>query len=144
VWLENGLRQYERLYAHQKLSDADTNDALAAASYVCAVVDLEKYLVQRADMLVAALKSDNKQERAKTFNGMARAAPILIPLMSTAFVIERPSCERTFVIVLHYLHENPDMLPKDAGTIIDRALLDAYSKTDEQALPNHPRAQGKR
>lgn len=81
MWLQNGIRQHQRLNAHENLSERDANDALVVTSYVCAVVDLEKYLVQRADLLAGALHRRKKRALdPKILDGMTRALPILVPL----------------------------------------------------------------
>ena len=129
AWLQNGIRQHQRLNAHENLSEKDANDALVVTSYVCAVVDLEKYLVQRADLLAEALHGRKKRALdPKLLDGMTRALPILVPLMKTDFFTDSPSCERVFVIVWDYLEQYPEMLPKDADAIVEKALLDAYAK----------------
>jgi hypothetical protein len=132
AWLQNGIRQHERFDAHEKLSDKEVNDALAVTSYVCSVVDLEKYLVKRADLLAGALQ-DGKQKRhinPQKLDGMATALPLLIPLMDTRFFEENPSCDKVFVVVRNYLDKYPEMLPKNAEEIVEKALLDAYRKPD--------------
>jgi len=129
AWLQNGIRQHQRLNAHEGLSEKDANDALIVTSYVCAVVDLEKYLVQRVDLLGGALEDGKKRALdPKMLYGMTRALPILVPLMKTDFFTDSPSCERGVVIVRDYLEKYPETLPKDASAIVDNALLDAYTK----------------
>jgi hypothetical protein len=134
AWLQNGIRQYQRLNAHENLSDKEAKDALVVTSYVCAVVDLEKYLVQRADLLAGALKAGRKKKHyinPEKLNGMAAALPMLVPLMETQFFTDSPTCDRVFVIVRDYLDKYPEMLPKDADAVVEKALLDAYAKTSE-------------
>ncbi|HVW71035.1 MAG TPA: hypothetical protein VHB68_18780 [Steroidobacteraceae bacterium] len=133
VWLQNGLRQYQRLKAHERLSEPESQDALTVTSYVCAVVDLEKYLAQRAILLAKALEEGKaKPTEPGLLDGMARAVPILIPLLKTDFVKAGPSCEQAFDMVRSFLDRYPEMLPKDADVIVDRALLAAYAKSDER------------
>jgi hypothetical protein len=130
AWLQNGIKLHQRMNAHDNLSEKDASEALVATSYVCAVVDLEKYLVQRAELLAGALE-DGKKKRPldpKIFDGMTRALPILVPLMKTDFFADSPSCESVLIIVRDYLEEYPEMLPKGAEAIVEKALLEAYTK----------------
>jgi hypothetical protein len=134
VWLRNGIDQYERLSAHENLSENDANDALVVRSYVCAVVDLEKYLVLRADLLAAAVREARKKKHhinPEKLNGMAEALPILVPLMRTKFATDNPPCDRIVLSVREYLGKYPEMLTKDADVVIEKTLLDRYSKIDE-------------
>src|SRR5579863_8725261 len=62
AWLQNGVTQQQRWNAHEKLSDKELNDATLVASYICAVVDLEKELVQRAALLSQALQTGKKKK----------------------------------------------------------------------------------
>jgi hypothetical protein len=131
-WLRNGLNQLERLNAHETLSEQETNHALVVRSYVCAVVDLERYLVLRADLLARAVGEGRKKHRANAerLEGMAAAIPILVPLMQTKFSVEGAPCESIVLTVGEYLEKYPEMRTKDAGVIIDKALLDAYSRNN--------------
>jgi hypothetical protein len=133
AWLRNGIDQYERLNAHENLSERDSNDALVVRSYVCAVVDLEKYLVLRADLLAGAVRAARKKHHInpEKLNGMAEALPILVPLMQTKFATDSPSCDQIVLSVQEYLNKYPEMLTKDAAVVIEKALLDRYSKIDE-------------
>lgn len=133
VWLRNGIDQYERLNAHENLSENDANDALVVRSYVCAIVDLEKYLVQRADLLAGAVGAARKKRHIhpERLAGMAEALPILVPLMQTRFSTDSPPCDRIVLSVGEYLGKYPEMLTKDADVVIDKALLDTYSKVNE-------------
>jgi hypothetical protein len=133
AWLRNGIDQYERHNAHENLSESDSNDALVVRSYVCAVVDLEKYLVLRADLLAGAVQAARKKHHinAEKLNGMAEALPILVPLMQTKFATDSPSCDQIVLSVREYLSKYPEMLTKDAAVVIEKALLDRYSKIDE-------------
>jgi hypothetical protein len=138
LWLQNGIRQYQRLNAHETVTDKEASDAMAVTSYVCAVVDLEKYLVQRADLLAGALAEGTKKKPhidARMLNGMAQALPLLVPLMKTSFSTDSLSCDRASVIVGEYLEKYPEMLTKDAGALVDKALLASYLKTDEPEAP---------
>jgi hypothetical protein len=132
-WLRNGIVQYERLNAHENLSESAANDALVVRSYVCAVVDLEKYLVLRADLLAGAVGSARKKHHInpEKLNGMAEALPILVPLMRTKFATDSPPCDLIVLSVREYLNKYPEMLTKDAVVVIEKALLDKYSKIDE-------------
>jgi hypothetical protein len=133
AWLQNGIRQYQRLNAHENLSDKETSDAQVVTSYVCAVVDLEKYLVLRADLLAGALEEGRKKHHInpEKLNGMMAALPMLAPLMETTFFTDSPSCERVFVIVRNFLDKYPEMLTKDADEVVEEALLEAYPKADK-------------
>ena len=62
---------------------------------------------------------------------MAEALPILVPLMQTRFSTDSPPCDRIVLSVGEYLGKYPEMLSKDAEVVIDKALLDTYSKVDE-------------
>jgi hypothetical protein len=130
-WLQNGIRQQQRWNAHETLSDKELNDATIVTSYVCAVVDLEKYFVQRAALLSGALEDRKKKPSLdpRLRAGMTRAAPILIPLMESDFSADTPSCDRSLVIVHDYLEKYPEMLEKDADVIVEKALLEAYTRT---------------
>ena len=46
AWLQRGIKQQQRWNAHETLSAEELNEATLVTSYVCAVVDLEKYLVE--------------------------------------------------------------------------------------------------
>ena len=132
VWLQNGIRQYQRFNAHENLSEKETNDAMVVTSYVCAVVDLEKYLVQRAILLAGALEEGRKKHHnnPQMLDGMAEALPMLVPLMKTNFFTDSPSCDTAFVIVRNYLEKYPEVLTKDADAVVEKALLDAYANTN--------------
>lgn len=133
VWLQNGINHYEHLNAHESLSDNDANDALVVRSYVCAIVDLEEYLVLRADLLAGAVGDARKRRHInpQKLSGMAEVLPIIVPLMQTKFSTDSPPCDRIVLIVRDYLGKYPEMLTKDADVVIERALLDAYSKINE-------------
>jgi hypothetical protein len=131
TWLQHGIRQYERLTAGETLSVEDANAGRYARSYVCAVLDLEKYLVQRADLLAAALEEGKKKKHhinPQIIEGMSRAMPIMVPLMNTDFFTDSPSCDRTVVIVRDFLEKYPEVLDSEADSVIEKALLDAYTK----------------
>jgi hypothetical protein len=103
-------------------------------SYVCAVVDLEKYLVERATTLSRALHAGKKKKQhldPQMLDGMDRALPLVLPLMKSRFLEDTPSCDKAMGIVHDYLEKYPEMLPKDAEVIVERALLDAYTNSDE-------------
>lgn len=126
-WLQRGIQQQQRWNAHETLTAEELNEATLVTSYVCAVLDLEKYLVQRAELLSGAVDGKKKPHLdPRLLSGMKRAAPILIPLVETNFSAAPPSCERTQVIVHDYLEKYPEMLEKDADSIIEKALLDAF------------------
>jgi hypothetical protein len=130
VWLQKGIKQYERRNAHENLSDKEASDALVVTSYVCAVLDLEKYLVQRAALLSGALKDGKKKRHLdpKMLDGMSRALPLVIPLLKTRFLATDPSCDSALAIVRDYLEKYPEMLDKEADVIVEKALLDAYTE----------------
>jgi hypothetical protein len=133
AWLQNGIRQYQRFNAHENLSDKEAKDALVVTSYVCAVVDLEKYLVQRADLLAGALQAGRKKKQyinPEELKGMSAALPMLVPLMETKFFTDSPTCDSVFVIVRDYLDKYPEVLPKAADAVVEKALLDAYANSD--------------
>jgi len=117
----------------ENLSDTETDGARAVASYVCAVVDFEKYLVFRADLLKRAVAEARKHRHVnqQELKGIQEALPILIPLMQTRYFEDSPSCDRALSMVRDYLVKYPEVLPKDAGVIVERALLDAYSNTTQ-------------
>ena len=133
TWLQNGIELYRRLTEHESLSEKDKNEARVAASYVCAVVDLEKYLVFRADLLKGAVADAKKRPHKgpEELKGIGAALPLLVPLAATRFFQDSPSCDRAVVIVRDYLAMYPEVLPKDADVIIEKALLDAYSDNNE-------------
>jgi len=127
TWLQKGIKQQQRWNAHETLSAEELNEATLVTSYVCAVVDLEKYLVERAELLSGAVDGKKKPHLdPRLLTGMNRAAPILIPLIESKFSSDPPSCERAQVIVHDYLQNYPEMLEKDAEAIVEKALLDAY------------------
>jgi hypothetical protein len=132
LWLQNGIRQYQRFNAHENLSEKDTNDALVVTSYVCAVVDLEKYLVRRAYLLAGALEDDRKKHHInpQVLDGMAEALPMAVPLMKTKFFTDSPTCDAAYVIVRDYLEKYPEVLSKGADAVVEKALLDAYANTN--------------
>jgi len=130
TWLQSGVKQQERWSAHETLSEEQLSQATMVTSYVCGVVDLEKYLVERATLLSGAVAGGKKKPRLdpKLLAGMARAAPLIVPLMETDFPNEVPSCDRALAIVRDYLEKYPEMLEKDADVIVERALLEAYKR----------------
>ena len=131
AWLQNGIRQQQRWNAHESLSDKELSDAGLVTSYICAVVDLEKELVQRATLLSEALQDGKKKKHldARLLDGMTRAVPILVPLAKSGFVTEAPSCDRALVIVQDYLAKYPEMLDKDADAVVEKALLASYDQS---------------
>jgi hypothetical protein len=131
AWLQNGVKQQARWKAHENLSEKDLSDATQVTSYICAVVDLEKELVQRATLLSGALKAGEKKKHfdPHLLQGMTQAVPILVPLTKGSFNENGPSCDRASVIVGDYLTQYPEMLDKDAGAIVEKALLASYDPT---------------
>ena len=131
IWLQNGIKQQQRLSAHESLSERQAHDALAVSVYICGVVDFEKYLVHRADLLEGAVRRGKKKKQpidARMLSGMVQAFPLLAPLMRTDFLTADPSCERSVVIVGDFLDKYPEMIDKEAGELIEKALLAAYEK----------------
>jgi hypothetical protein len=133
AWLQNGIKQLERWNAHENLSGKELNDATLVTSYICAVVDLEKELLQRATLLSEALQDRKKKKRLdpRMLDGMAQAVSIVVPLIKSDFVTDAPSCDRAAVIVQDYLTKYPEMLDKDADAIVERALLASYDRSTE-------------
>jgi hypothetical protein len=134
AWLQSGIREYQRLNAHESLPDPEASEARAVTSYVCAVVDTHNHLVQRANMLAAALAEGKKRRQhidPKVLDGMAQALPLIVPLMKTGFSASLPSCERALLIVQDFLQKYPVVLDKDADTVVEKALLDAYDEAKE-------------
>jgi hypothetical protein len=134
AWLQNGIRQQQRWNEHENLSDKELNDATLATAYICAVVDLEKELVQRAAQLSEALQEGKKRKHLdpRLLEGMTQAVPILVPLMKSDFTTQAPSCDKALVIVRDYLAKYPEMLEKDADAIVEKALLASYDQGSEQ------------
>ena len=133
AWLENGIKQQQRWNAHETLSDKEVNDATLVTSYICAVVDLEKEFVRRAARLSGALQEGKKKKHLdpRMLEGMNQAVPILVPLMSSDFVRDNPTCDTAVVIVHDYLTKYPEMLDKDADAIVEKALLATYDRSRE-------------
>ena len=133
AWLQNGIKQQQRWNAHENLSDKDLNDATLVTSYICAVVDLEKELVQRAALLSEALQAGKQKKHLdpRMLEGTLKAVPILVPLMKGDFNENGPSCDKASVIVGDYLTKYPEMLDKDAGAIVEKALLATYDPSRE-------------
>jgi hypothetical protein len=133
AWLQNGIRQQQRWNAHENLSDKELNDATLVTSYICAVVDLEKELVQRAALLSEALQAGKQKKHLdpRMLEGTLKAVPILVPLMKGDFNENGPSCDKASVIVGDYLTKYPEMLDKDAGAIVEKALLATYDPSRE-------------
>jgi len=139
AWLDNGIWQYQRWNAQQNMTEKETTDATTVSSYICAIVDLEKSLVQRAALLSGAVEA-GKQKRhldPKLFEGMRRSGSILLPLADTKFAAQPPACDKAILIVQEYLEKYPEMLGKDAEVIVERALLDAYADSNP-AAPSSP------
>jgi hypothetical protein len=133
AWLQNGIKQQQRWNTHETLSDKELNDATLVTSYVCAVVDLEKELVERAALLSTASQEGKKKKHLNPHmvEGMAQAVPILVPLVKSDFITDRLSCDRALLVVADYLAKYPEILDRDAATIVEKALLASYDRTDE-------------
>ena len=133
AWLQNGIKQQQRWNEHENLSDKELNDATLVTSYICAVVDFEKELVQRATLLSKALRDAKKKgaPRSAHLEGITQAVPILVPLMNSDFMTDGLSCDRASVIVQGYLAKYPEMLDKDADAIVEKALLAIYNQSSE-------------
>jgi hypothetical protein len=131
AWLQNGIKQQQRWNAHESLSEKELSDATLVTSYICAVVDFEKELAQRAAALSQALQDgkNKKPLNPRLLQGMTQAVPILVPLMNRDFIADGPSCDRAGVIVQEYLVQYPEMLDKDADVIVEKALLATYNPT---------------
>jgi hypothetical protein len=131
AWLQNGIKQQQRWNAHEELSDQERNDATIVMAYVCGVLDMQKYLVQRAALLSGALQAGKKKQHLKPglVEGMRQSVPILVPLMASDFGSGTLTCEKAVAIVREYLEKYPEMLDKDAEEIVEKALLDAYPST---------------
>ena len=134
AWLQNGIKQQQRWNAHENLSDKDLSDATLVTSYICAVVDLERELAQRAAALLQALQEGKKKKHLnpRLTEGMTQAVLILVPLMNRDFITDGPSCERAVVIVQEYLTQYPEMLDKNADAIVEKALLATYNPSGEE------------
>ncbi|HEY6925868.1 MAG TPA: hypothetical protein VI653_20475 [Steroidobacteraceae bacterium] len=133
AWLQNGIELYRRMNEHESLSAKDTDEARTAVTYICGIVDLEKYLVFRANLLKVAVAEARKRQRLspKELKGIGEALPILTPLMNTRFFRDSPSCDAVLLIVRDYLLQYPEVLAKGAEVVVESALLDAYSNTDK-------------
>jgi hypothetical protein len=131
AWLQNGIKQQQRSNAHESLSDKELSDATQVAAYVCAVVDLEKDLTQRAALLAEAAQQGKKKKHLDPhlLEGMHQAALILLPLVNSDFNTDALSCDRALVVVQDYLIKYPEMLDKDAADIVERALLASYERS---------------
>jgi hypothetical protein len=129
LWLRDGLDEYLRPAGEASAPDSKAAGGAVVRSYVCAVNDLEKYLVLRASLLGAAVQEDAKRRHSSQdrFRGMADALPLVLPLMATRFSTQAPSCNEVLVIVREYLRKYPEVLAKDADVIIEKALIEAYS-----------------
>jgi hypothetical protein len=128
TWLQNGIKQQQRSSAHESLTDKELSDATLVTSYVCAVVDLEKELTQRAALLTQAVQDGKKKKHLdpRLLEGMHQAVPILVPLLKSDFNTDSVTCDRALVIVHDYLAKYPEMLDKDAAAIVEKALLASY------------------
>ncbi len=118
VWLQDGIRQHE----------------VAVTSYICGVVSFEKYLVQRAELLQGALQRGKRRKQPidpRMLAGMIQALPLVTPLMKSDFLTEDPSCDRAVELVGEFLDKYPEVIDKDAGELIEKALLAAYEKPTE-------------
>ena len=133
AWLQDGIELYHRMSGHENLSENEAGRAQVVVSYVCAVVDLEKYLVFRAALLngaVAEAKEDRRMNPME-LRGIGEALPLLLPLMATRFFADNPPCDTVLLMVRDYLLEYPELLAQDAGAVVEGALLHAYSDRNE-------------
>lgn len=113
VWLQNGIRQHE----------------VVVTSYICGVVSFERYLVQRAELLEGALRRGKKRKQpidSRMLAGMVQALPLVAPLMKSDFLSEDPSCDQAVGLVGEFLDKYPEVIDKDAGELVEKALLAAY------------------
>ncbi len=134
AWLQNGLRAYQRLNAHESVAEQDANEARAVSSYVCAVVETEKSLVMRAKLLAAAFQEGGRRKQpidARTLRGMGQSLPLIVPLMQSGFPAANPSCDRVCLLVHDFLEKYPEVLDKGADVVVEKALLDAYGQTPQ-------------
>jgi hypothetical protein len=131
AWLRNGIELYQRMNRHEELPQNETGRALFVASYVCAVVDLEKYLVYRSDLLKRAVTAAQKHTPMdpKELKGIYEGLPLSVPLMETRFLQDSPSCETVLGMVQSFLFQNPELLPMGAEVVVEGALLEAYSES---------------
>src|SRR6185437_1868447 len=94
IWLQNGIKQEQRQDAQESLSEKEAHDALVVSSYICGVVELEKYLVHRADLLQGAVRRGKQKKRPidpRLLSGMVQAFPLLAFLIKAAVPTENPS-----------------------------------------------------
>jgi hypothetical protein len=129
AWLQKGIQQQQRWSAHEKLSDEELSEATIVTAYVCAIVDLEKDLIHRATLLSEALESSKKKKQhlnSAIVEGMRKTVPILLPLAKGDFDASSLSCDKAVGIVRVYLDKYPELLDKDAESIVEKALIDAY------------------
>jgi len=133
VWLHGGIEFYQRMSRHEELSQSEAARALFVVSYVCAVVDLEKYLVYRSDLLKRAITAAQKRTHLdpKELKGIYEGLPLSVPLMETRFLQDSPSCETVIGMVQTFMVQHPETLSTSAEVIVEGALLEAYSDTNE-------------
>lgn len=133
AWLQNGIGLYQRLSRHEKLSEQETSQARVVLSYVCAVVDLERYLVFRTYLLNGAVLDarDESHLNPMELKGIGEALPLLLPLAKTRFFEDNPACDRVLLMVRDFLLQDPDLLDGDASMIVEGALLRNYSDAGE-------------
>jgi len=115
VWLQNGIKQHQ----------------LEVTSYICGVVSFEKYLVQRAELLDGALRRGKRRKQPvdpRLLSGMVQALPLVAPLMKSDFLTADPSCDTAVAVVGDFLDKYPEVIDKDAGELVEKALLAAYEK----------------
>lgn len=134
AWLQSGIELYQRMSRHEELSQKETGRALFVVSYVCAVVDLEKYLVYRSDLLKRAVTAAQSRTHMdpKELKGIYEGLPLSVPLMETRFLQDSPSCEIVLGMVQSFLAQNPELLAMGAEVVVEGALLEAYSETTAQ------------
>ena len=63
AWLQDGIELYHRMSGREILSEKEAGRAQVVVSYVCAVVDLEKYPVFRAALLNGAVAEAEEDRR---------------------------------------------------------------------------------
>jgi hypothetical protein len=109
AWLQDGIELYQRMSGHTKLPEKQVSQAQGVMSYVCAVVDLERFLVFRAALVngaVAEAKEEHHMDPTE-LKGIGEALPLLLPLMGSRFFEDHPSCDRVLLMVRDFCSSTP-------------------------------------